>query len=468
MNNNTLFLYGASVQGIQDFIFKKNSLEEVIGASRLVEEVCTVKFAEKLGKTVEELRLDNNAIVNAAGNIKYIFDNYDSCQEVVRVFPKEVETVAPGITISQAVVEMTGEYVEFSAAVNELEKRLYIQRNKPMNHTSPRFMGVARSKETNLPAIKKEGEKLLDAASLQRINAYKKHFKETKGKKSKIMEYNTIIHADGNAMGALFSISGSDKDKLKRFSAGLDNLVKDCVEKAKISTTDNSESINCIINSGDDLTVMCDSKDALPFINSYLSLLENHSSDLLKDIFGEEPPYPCITACAGIAFIGYKNTFRDGYRIANLLCDLAKTDSFQHRKGNLHPSCILFHKHSGTVVGNLESSYYQTMHPANNHCFQFGPYYLNETNNRWTIKRFLDNAEKAKEEIGIRKNLNDWISWMYEDVDRSELQRKHITGFNGTEMFSKSTAPEIRNQANFYLGFDLLTYLTSTSDKKHN
>ena len=40
------YLYGASVQGIQNFIFQSNKLAEIVGASELVEEICTTKFAQ--------------------------------------------------------------------------------------------------------------------------------------------------------------------------------------------------------------------------------------------------------------------------------------------------------------------------------------------------------------------------------------------------------------------------------------
>lgn len=49
------FLYGAAVQGIQSFIFQTNTLREIVGASELVEEICTKMFAEQLGISITEL-----------------------------------------------------------------------------------------------------------------------------------------------------------------------------------------------------------------------------------------------------------------------------------------------------------------------------------------------------------------------------------------------------------------------------
>ena len=38
------YLYGASVQGIQGFIFETNKLKEIVGASDLVEWFCSEEF----------------------------------------------------------------------------------------------------------------------------------------------------------------------------------------------------------------------------------------------------------------------------------------------------------------------------------------------------------------------------------------------------------------------------------------
>ncbi|MDE6843364.1 MAG: hypothetical protein K2J24_07560, partial [Muribaculaceae bacterium] len=96
------YLYGAAVQGIQGFIFQTNKLREIVGASELVEEICTQLFAKTLypfsTEPLKELQNDPNAILNAAGNIKYIFTDEAKCRFVVRKFPKVVMEFAPGIT----------------------------------------------------------------------------------------------------------------------------------------------------------------------------------------------------------------------------------------------------------------------------------------------------------------------------------------------------------------------------------
>ena len=38
------YIYGASIQGIQGFIFSTNSLKDIVGGSELVEKICTTLF----------------------------------------------------------------------------------------------------------------------------------------------------------------------------------------------------------------------------------------------------------------------------------------------------------------------------------------------------------------------------------------------------------------------------------------
>lgn len=117
------FLYGAAVQGIQKYIFQTNRLKEIIGASELVKEMCDDVF-------MNEFSAGGDVIVHAAGNVKCVFCSEEECRKAVRLFPKRIMEMAPGIMVSQAVVRMEREE-DYPSVVEELEKRLRAQRNRP-------------------------------------------------------------------------------------------------------------------------------------------------------------------------------------------------------------------------------------------------------------------------------------------------------------------------------------------------
>lgn len=77
------YLYGASVQGIQSFIFQTNKLQEIVGASELVEKICTDFFKEEINKHKRDSFKEENLVLSAAGNIKYIFEKVTDCQNLV-------------------------------------------------------------------------------------------------------------------------------------------------------------------------------------------------------------------------------------------------------------------------------------------------------------------------------------------------------------------------------------------------
>ena len=135
------YLYGASVQGIQSFIFKTNKLAEIIGASELIEQLCTSLFE----KSVPDFKKEN-LIMGAAGNVKYVFDNEIDCKEVVRNFPKSAMEHAPGVTVSQAVVNL--ENIDLPNAIDLLEKKLKTQRNISQRPIEMGFMGLERARRT--------------------------------------------------------------------------------------------------------------------------------------------------------------------------------------------------------------------------------------------------------------------------------------------------------------------------------
>ena len=116
------YLYGASIQGIQNFIFETNKLKEMIGASELVNQICEESYKEYFkGKA-------DNVYLSAAGNLRLAAETENEIKELVLKFTKKAQEMAPGITLSQAVVVFDGELKKED--MDKLEEKLKIQRNK--------------------------------------------------------------------------------------------------------------------------------------------------------------------------------------------------------------------------------------------------------------------------------------------------------------------------------------------------
>lgn len=152
------YLYGASIQGIQSFIFKTSKLKEIVGASEIIENLCTRFFRKILDRRYNE----NNSIVEAAGNIKYIFDNKEDAEFLVARFPREVMKYAPGITISQAIQKIDN-HVTYNDMI-KLEDKLKAQRNKQIRPLDLGLLITERSRRTGEVGSEYKKE-VLDKAS---------------------------------------------------------------------------------------------------------------------------------------------------------------------------------------------------------------------------------------------------------------------------------------------------------------
>ena len=219
------YLYGASVQGIQGFIFSTNKLKDIVGASELVEQICTDFF--------KDFEKNGLPVVKAAGGIKYIFDRKEDCNNAMLLFPKKVIEAAPGITISQAVVPLNDEK-DFAQAVNKLEAKLLAMRNKPIASTVTGLMAIERSRQTGLPAVEvvkdelkeeflDEGVKKKRRLTIEGKVVKKLAIKESGNEylKDDVIPYNVsdladknnwvaIIHVDGNGLGDIIPKIGTD------------------------------------------------------------------------------------------------------------------------------------------------------------------------------------------------------------------------------------------------------------------
>ncbi len=385
------YLYGASVQGIQEFIFKTNKLKEIVGASEIVKGISDELDAYQ----------PDDILVNAAGNIKAIFKDQKSCEKIVNEFTKKIMLRAYGITISQAVVEFDGEYPN-KECFNELEKRLKTQRNiKPIDlDLSLNILKLAPS--TARPVVEEvtiqKTKTYIDKATFQKRKANTKD--DLYNDISKLANSNNkiaIIHADGNGLGKLVPNLGK---KLSSFSKNLDIATNKAFELAQTEDM----KIRKVILGGDDMTVICDGDSALEFTKNYLLHFEEQTKKLIPELDGEY-----LTACAGITYCNKSYPFHYAVTLAEELCKTSKDIS------NREHSCLLFHNIQSSNVESYEKFIEDELTIDNGSqkvSLNFGPYYLHEKDGV-TIQNIQNLAGALSVKNSPKASLRQWLSQLH-------------------------------------------------------
>jgi hypothetical protein len=484
------YLYGAAVQGIQSFIFQTNKLRDIAGASELVNKICTTLFKEVAGENGYE------KIVMAAGNIKVIFSDKTVLEKVVREFPMEAMLMAPGITISQAVVEYDGDYAVKSL---ELEDLLRQERNRYVQPTVS-FSAIERSRTTGLPAVAQKSNEWLDAATNAKRKVYDNEFfalpqksfgisyeqckkqVETEFKDiSTSKSWLAVIHADGNGLGQLVQTIGNCIEKMRDFSTILDEINTAAAQEAfnkmieeKHFEVDDIIPIRPIVLGGDDFTAVCRADFAIEYVKAYISAFERLSSERLTEDLAKADMQK-ISICAGVAFIKDTYPFHYGYALAEELCSVAKKDAKSLASEQyLAESCIMFHKVQSSFIEDFDAIKQKELTTIDGRSYVFGPYYVNKQSNRDTCEILIDQAKQLasnnKEMNKIKSHIRQWLTIMADNGSDAAYQKSERVlsllkeKSNERNLFENAIQQEMRDGKICYRAYDLLS-LASVSIK---
>jgi len=393
------YLYGVSVQGIQDFIFKTNKLKEIVGASEIVKSI-TDDFKEEVKNK------DIDILLCAAGNIKAVFTDKEMLKNHIFEFEKKIMQKAYGITISQAVVKF--ERGEAKDYISDLEKELKIQRNRPSISLDLSLNITKLNPSTAKPLVNEDN----DQATKQKLDKYKSIEKDERYKELKFLSNSknkiAVIHIDGNGLGHLIP---KLKMPLSEFSEKLDTATATAFKDAK-----ENKKVREIILGGDDVTVICDANDALSFTKEFLANFEEETNNFEK-----------LTACAGIAYCNEKYPFHYAVDLAEELCSVAK----KHTKKideNLAPSCLMFHNIQSSNFQNWDKFIEDELTIQNDKeiikC-DFGPYYLNQQDQP-LIENLQNSIEAYRCEGSPISRLRNWLSELYKSSTYADNLLKRI------------------------------------------
>ena len=470
------YLYGASVQGIQGFIFETNKLIEIAGASQLIDKISSINWGneadlsefEKYCKSVNHAVVRDNIVMSAAGNIKYKVEDLAILEQIVKGFPKHIANYAPGVTISQAVVEIEG---DIQKSINALENKLKVQRNKVTMPLDFGYMGLERARRTGGVAYDDAGD-VKDRGMHEKV----KHREEDtlgllakfvghKVRKEQVPVYLTditkkaenswlaIIHADGNGLGKILTNLSKkvDSDKreiaFKTFSKSLDEATLNAARRAfaEVITPKTNDRdrypIRPVVLGGDDLTVIIRADLAYDFTKAYLKAFEEETSTVFaKNLKKYTNSIKGLTACAGIAYIKDSYPFHYGIDLAEDLTgkakELSKSNEVQALvSDNEIPSSIAMYKVQSSFTDKLDEMKKRTHHAnQSNIRFDYGPYLLKKYEGFACVDELdeklnvLQNyvSDKSK---GVSK-LRQYISQLYKDQSVAKFMMDRIYTIN--------------------------------------
>ena len=477
------YLYGASIQGIQSFIFQTNKLKEIVGGSELVEEICTKLFQKALQDN-ESFYNEDDVILQAAGNIKYEFQSKEDCEKAVLIFPRMVMENAPGVTVSQAVVELK-EGMEYKSALQELEDKLRVQRNKAKYISSQisHFMmaetarrtggsGVSYTKKNEVIDASQNAKLVYNQSASKRlyesltgedyIKENKKIFemedlssqKEDNGDLRTITSKSSwiaVVHADGNNLGkkliAMYDIDDHlIKNTIKVFSKTLDEATKKATQLAfneviepEIQTGLKKIPIRPIVIGGDDVTLVLRGDLAVPFTSAFLKAFEKSTKAAFSKMENELKlgKYNLglsegLTACAGIAFIKPKYPFHYGYDLADELCSKSKKQS-KHINVNHSPSSLIFHKVQSSFIDQIEEIEKLELTTKNGLRFDFGPYFINDQSGYETVDQLLARVNSINRASAPKSSIREWLGTVRDDDSQASYLMERIKEMLGTK-----------------------------------
>jgi len=468
------YLYGASVQGIQSFIFKTNKLKEIVGASQLVDNINEKEFAAFCENMAKHKVIENNIILNAAGNIKYIVEDKTVLEKIVKYFPKHITNYAPGITISQAVVKY--EEGGLKKAIEDLEQKLKTQRNKPQMPTEIGFMGLERARRTGGVGFYENGE-VIDKATKAKTNDDLKTtdlFEKFTGESIKAIDvaldlkeltgkehsWLAIIHADGNGLGNILqNMAGNistDKDILNAynsFSKNLEQATKEAAQEAFYSVIDEEQlgkiaksqngkikyPMRPVVLGGDDLTIIIRADLAFDFTIAFLKAFEEKTKKHFADIEVLKNGVNYLTACAGIAYIKDSYPFHYGVHLAEELTKEAKKVSKSDKvMGNkeMPPASLAFYKVQSSFTENLDNMVKRTHYINGKNKFFASPYFIDKIEGQSSV----DELNKLMAELnkyannktkGVSK-IRQWITELHKNQAKAKLMMDRIEEVNAS------------------------------------
>ncbi len=354
--------------GNQAFIFATNKLRENVGASELTARVGTRFVLEAVQGAGGTLPSDSHnpttypgiseqnpveVILAVSGKALLLVRDAGLGRQIVRAVTLRALREAPGLEVRGVVSrEFDFETTPLHPLIGEVHRQFEVARSR-LPGPAARFQRlpiIAECASSGLPASAYDStgrepgmrSRVIltkrDAAQdgLDRIRTLvgeEYHLPRSTTEIEDLgCDWLAIVHADGNGLGQVFlkfdreANTSSNRDyitKLRNFSMALDECTEKafCCSLAVFRPRRNVTPIVPLVLGGDDLTVVCDGRQALQFTKKFIDCFEEETrqhpgiNSILKN---------GVTSCAGVTIVKPHFPFFAGYQLAEELLKSAK------------------------------------------------------------------------------------------------------------------------------------------------
>lgn len=372
-----MFLVLIETSGNQNYIFATNKLRENVGASELISNV-----GKKVGEVAKEAARNASEqsgsgkvdlIVATSGKALLLVPELETAKRIVGEVTQHFLKEAPGLDVRGAICEVGQKHIhQVVKDVHRRHEQLRVCVPGPVERFQ-RLPVVAECSTSGLPAARCERQRgpgelgEFSAVSWAKRQAAEQGWERLRDMAGGIplarsldqldrleeVEWLAVVHADGNGFGKMFlnfdrlvkALTSSDDNEIYKrllhdFSKSLDEIAKAAFQSAlevvfelwqqrqvARATPGKFLPVVPLVVGGDDLTVVCDGKLAIPFTTAYLQAFEEQTAK--EGVVGDlaekrETPIRRLGACAGVAIIKPHFPFYAAYGLAEELLKSAK------------------------------------------------------------------------------------------------------------------------------------------------
>ena len=479
--NEMLAMY--DIRGIQNYIFKTNAVKEIIGASKIVDDIIINGFKEYVNSLDEAERQyyyldwkhddhekflkDNTVLMQVmfvgGGNAYVLYRNKDVASKVNKYIGKYVLEHTYSLHVAIAMVDKTDSYRDDYRDINN--KMRDIKARMPESIPVGALPFVETDSITGYPLTRLGDHEKLCTESYLKQEA----FKTLKDVNEKIFDNMVtkkgdnstlaLVHMDGNSLGKRIMkiMQGIDDypsaiKKMRTLSMGIDDTFKKAYESMEdwMDTQDKyfenkkNKKHRKIVLAGDDICFVCNPKLVLGALDHFLKNLNEQDVSFIKK---DDNDKPIFSACAGVAFFNSHFPFSDAYKVAEACCDNAKkmAKTKECCNDNLVGNFIDFQMCTNINASDLDA-YRDKHYRVNNEKFINRPYYvdvnndmnLNDKNMKYSIKGLYEKLEiltSSKTPRSIAKEIRGVIPQGANEIKKeiSYLDSRKYDQFNDLE-----------------------------------